>query len=318
LLVKGIETQVDQEQNKFQLWVKDEDRCGEALEIFRQFKANPTDPRYLSSVDEAKEIVRTESKKRQKMKQNMVRVNPRNIARKPMLTIVMIVACIFVSVVTEQGDGKPDSIWFKSLAFAMLTEEQAAQLDVKSEQQPWQTITIDSIDRIDVRLASVMRGEVWRVITPIFIHFGVIHILFNMIWLYQFGQILENKYGTFRFGLLVLFTAAVSNILQCIVPIDIGGSAPIPVPGDILITRLGGMSGVVYGLFGFFWMKSKFDRRFEYRITQSTIYILIGSMIFFMLPADFNMGLGGSIANWAHGAGLASGMAVGYLTSPSK
>ena len=62
-------------------------------------------------------------------------------------------------------------------------------------------------------------------------------------------------------------------------------------------------------------MKSTFDRGFGYRIPESTIVILLVWLVACMLP--INMGIG-SVANWAHGIGLAVGMAIGYGTSMNR
>ena len=140
-----------------------------------------------------------------------------------------------------------------------------------------------------------------------------------MYMFFQFGKVIENRYGTWKFGLLVLATAAIPMIVQCLVPMELGGSPPYSI-GDTRITSVGGMSGVVYGLFGFFWMKSTYDRSFGYRIPQSTVLILLVWLVFCMLPADMRaqIGFGSHVANWAHGIGLAVGVAIGYATSITK
>ncbi|MDA7859467.1 rhomboid family intramembrane serine protease, partial [Mariniblastus sp.] len=114
-----------------------------------------------------------------------------------------------------------------------------------------------------------------------------------------------------------LATAIFSSLLQGIVPGSVGGSTPGLTPGGYWISAFGGMSGVVYGLFGFIWMKSTYDPNFGYRLSQSTIIILMGWMFFCMLPAEMRQGIGfgSNVANWAHGVGLIVGLAVGYATS---
>jgi membrane associated rhomboid family serine protease len=138
-----------------------------------------------------------------------------------------------------------------------------------------------------------MRGEVWRVITPIFIHFGPLHILFNLLWLRDLGSMIEGRQSTWYLGLLVLVMAIGSNVAQFLV------SGPV----------FGGMSGVVYGLLGYVWLRGKFDPASGLFLHQSTVVMM---MIWFV--AGYT-GILGNIANTAHAAGLGIGAAWGYLAS---
>jgi GlpG protein len=236
--------------------------------------------------------------------------------RRPPLTLIMIGICIVVALLTDFGSKKvpADAPIYRALEFVSVGPPASAELASKYDQ-----------DALPLRLASISRGEIWRTVTPIFIHFGVIHILFNMYMFFQIGSLIENRYGTLKFGLLVLATAVISNLFQCLVPVSIGGSPPYAFSteeGLLLITRLGGMSGVVYGLFGFVWMKSTYDRSFGYRISQSTVMILMVWLVLCMVPQDQLSNTIGismpNVANWAHGVGLAVGMAVGYITTMAK
>jgi GlpG protein len=69
----------------------------------------------------------------------------------------------------------------------------------------------------------------------------------------------------------------------------------------------GGMSGVVYGLFGYVWMKVQFDPRSGFVLDPVTVVVMIGWLFLCMT------GYLGNIANAAHVAGLLAGMAFGYL-----
>jgi membrane associated rhomboid family serine protease len=77
-------------------------------------------------------------------------------------------------------------------------------------------------------------GEWWRLITSGFLHFGIIHLGFNMYLLYMLGQMLEPSIGRIRFA-LVYFAAL------------LGGAA-----GSVLLDEglAGGASGAVFGLMG--------------------------------------------------------------------
>src|SRR5690606_24136644 len=102
-------------------------------------------------------------------------------------------------------------------------------------------------------LPEIRRGEVWRLFTPMFIHFGFLHILFNMLWLRDLGSMIEHRESGLRLLILVLVVSSFSNLAQYTIAIpgfpSLSGGAP----------NFGGMSGVVYGLLGYVWIRGKFD-----------------------------------------------------------
>lgn len=145
-------------------------------------------------------------------------------------------------------------------------------------------------------LREVLQGQIWRLITPIFIHFGVIHILFNMLWLYDLGGNIERMQGSPRIGILVGITAVAGNLAQFL------WAGP----------DFGGMSGVIYGLLGYTWIQGRLNPRSGMILHQ---YIVIMMMAWFVLCW---LGVIGNVANMAHTMGLVGGVALGWFFSPNK
>ncbi|CZQ83178.1 Hypothetical protein Tpal_409 [Trichococcus palustris] len=61
---------------------------------------------------------------------------------------------------------------------------------------------------------AIVNGEVWRLITPIFIHIGFTHLLVNSITLYYLGTQMEIIYGSLRFALIYLLSGLMGNIMS--------------------------------------------------------------------------------------------------------
>lgn len=145
----------------------------------------------------------------------------------------------------------------------------------------------------------ILNGQIWRLVTPIFLHFPVIgiifaHLAFNMVWLWQFGAKVE-RYDSSRFLLWFIITAGVfSNVIQSLFSAGI----------------FGGMSGVVYALLGYLFIRTHLDSRYLGRVPDNISYFLIG----FMLLSGVGL-LGDNIADAAHFSGFVFGAIVGYLSS---
>lgn len=309
LLTKGIRAQAEQEEGLWEIWAKDEDQVELATEELNQFLANPSAEQYRGAIQKAGELERERQRQRREIQKNIVKVSDRGVGqqRSPLTTLLIVISAI-VFLLTNFGEptNRSEST-FRSLAFLGVQGPQTVKILEAAD---------NDLDAPSVRLASIGKFEIWRLITPIFLHFGVFHILFNMIWLYQLGRVIEFRYGTFWYGLLVLAVAAGSNFAQGVVPGELGGSVPFS-NGNFLIAPFGGMSGVVYGLFGFIWMKSTYDRSSGFRIPGSTVIFLLGYLFFCMTPFSEQL-LGTAVANWCHGIGLVVGMVAGLLPGWSR
>ena len=82
----------------------------------------------------------------------------------------------------------------------------------------------------------IAEGEYWRLVTPIFIHAGFSHLLFNCFSLIIIGPGLEDILGTFRFVLLFMLSGILANILTFF--------------AEPLMYAHVGASGSIYGIFG--------------------------------------------------------------------
>ena len=143
-------------------------------------------------------------------------------------------------------------------------------------------------------VSAIWEGQPWRLFTPMLLHFGWLHIFFNMWWMKDLGTAIERVFSSRYLLVLVLVIAAVSHVLEYVM------SGP---------RIFGGMSGVVYGLFAFIWIRGRFDPSFPYRIPQQLVTFML-----IWLALGFT-GLVGHIANWVHLGGLLTGAAWGFVTA---
>ncbi|MFT5520013.1 MAG: GlpG protein [Enterobacterales bacterium] len=145
-------------------------------------------------------------------------------------------------------------------------------------------------------LIEIASGEYWRLLTPIFLHFMTIHILFNMMWLWDLGGSIERIQSPKFLLFFVVTVGILSNLFQYY---SSGYSA------------FGGMSGVVYGLLGYTWMRSlKADS--GYSLPKSIIAFMLGWLVLGYT------GLIGPIANGAHLAGMVLGVVYGFIWNNMK
>ena len=280
LYVVGIENQVEADDTqKWALWIHSEDQIATARGLLEEFKTNPDHPRYQQGAKAAEERrvldqQAEEAARRRTIdgRETLVRSQSMGIAP---LTLLFIVVCVTVSLISGFGD-KTDPI---STLFISSHSPSGGSL----------------LGRF-LSLREFLQGQVWRVFTPIFIHFGFIHLLFNMLWMKDLGAAIERRESSGTLAILVLSIAGISNVAQYL------AHGP----------HFGGMSGVVYGLLAYIWIRGKFDPFSGYYVPPPTL-VFMGLWFFACL-----LGIIANVANTVHTAGLLVGMAWGYISAKSR
>ena len=280
LVTQGVTAHAENEPAGWVIWVRDENHLDQAKEELGRFAEDPADSRYDGAESAAETIRQQELQKREAGRKNVVEMRGRwnrpTLRRHP-LVVTLIGLSVLVAIGTNAGNARQGAV-MRKLAIADI---------VRFYQDGPEA------------LVEVRNGEIWRVVTPIFIPFGIIHLLFNMYWLNYLGGQIEERGGRWRLALLVLTIAVASNLAQFFIgefP-DIGVRKPL----------FGGMSGVVYGLLGYIWMKIRFDPWMGLHISRDTVFLMIGWLLLCYT------GVMGSVANTAHAVGLGVGITIGYL-----
>ncbi|MGE5196428.1 MAG: rhomboid family intramembrane serine protease [Anaerolineae bacterium] len=157
---------------------------------------------------------------------------------------------------------------------------------------------------------KIKKGEVWRLFTPCLMHYGFLHLLFNMGWAWVLGIPIESRIGKWKMALLVILIAIISNLAQYLM----SGFAFL------------GFSAVDVGLAGFIWMRQKIAPWEGYLLQKATLLFLfvyvaaifaLGVVSFFLQlfkVGEFPV----SFANTAHIVGGLAGLLFGRFSFFSR
>jgi GlpG protein len=277
LLTLKIETRLEQQPDGWIIWVCDEDRVAQARQEFAEFTRNPQDARFSRAARTAHELRLRELEEEEDYRQRLTefRKQMTEPAQHPRtVTAFLLAAAVVVTLYTNFGQMKDGYVQL---------------LPISSEPGPY--------------LTQIAHGEVWRLITPIFIHVSIVHLFFNCMVMASLAGQVERLQGSPRLIWLVLVFAVLSNLTQFYF-----GNLTINLPLRITLrpdAHFGGLSGVAYGLFGYVWMKSRLEPQLGLEMTSTTAVIMI---VWFFACLT---GMMGPIANAAHAAGLVLGLAIG-------
>ncbi|MEK0448913.1 MAG: Rhomboid protease GlpG [Verrucomicrobiota bacterium] len=315
LYVKGIDNDVEHAEGEgFEIWVHDDAQLDAARAHLDSFLENPAAPEFSadSEAEKKRKQEALEDKKRKSRIINTERLGyERNFSAFAWLPMLLAVLSLAITIVAGSLEFLPERMQPEGLEKEERTEWRTtvfSKLMITEFRPPrFDGLKPDSLEDIqalaanpreilrrsaDSTLPEVRSGEVWRLITPIFIHSGILHLVFNMMWLRDLGGFVHNRFGWLYLAVLVFISGALSNYAQLL------WSGPL----------FGGMSGVNYAIFGFLWMRGKHDRFLAWTMDNTIVQMML---IWFFVCA---VGLIPNVANMAHGAGLVIGMAWGFIS----
>ncbi|WP_241663873.1 rhomboid family intramembrane serine protease [Stutzerimonas nosocomialis] len=193
------------------------------------------------------------------------------------LTVAMLLVTLVVALITHVGENFETIRWFSFTDFRI----QGGYAYFASLEQ------------------SLDAGQWWRLVTPMFIHFGWLHLAMNSLWYWELGRRIETRQGLVALLGLTLLYSLVSNFAQY----AYGGTG-----------IFGGLSGVLYGLLGHCWLYQKLAPGEAYRLPPGVIVLMLAWLVICLTGVIEVVSFGAlAIANAAHVGGLVAGCLTGVL-----
>ncbi|MFJ4456758.1 rhomboid family intramembrane serine protease [Pseudomonas sp. NPDC089392] len=196
-------------------------------------------------------------------------------ARACKITTLTLLLCFIVAGLTSLGDNFTTISWFTFLDFRV----QGDYLYFTSLAQ-----TLD-------------QGQWWRLVSPMLLHFGVLHLAMNSLWYWELGKRIELRQGPWALLGLTLLFSLVSNLAQHYT------SGP---------SLFGGLSGVLYGLLGHIWLYQWLAPNRFFNLPKGVLVMMLIWLVVCLTGVVGTLGLG-QIANAAHVGGLLIGCLTGLL-----
>ncbi len=142
----------------------------------------------------------------------------------------------------------------------------------------------------------IVEGQVWRLLTSIFLHIGLMHLLFNSYALFRLGMDVERVFGAGRFLILYLLSGVSGSLLSFAFNPQLSAGA----------------SGAIFGLIGALGAHLFRHREAFGRLGQRRLWDVIGVALYNLVFGFITPG----IDNLGHLGGLLSGVVLGWLLGP--
>jgi GlpG protein len=274
----------------YQLWVQDEDQLSAAGAAFEAFQQDPSNARFDTPIIEEPEP--------QIPDPEAPPPEPRRF-KTHMTHFFLILCALFffldtVQEIPLQKEGLSDKTFmmtplqatflfdlppvfgqleavikkYENQKLDAIPPEVAAELAAAEKTPYWRGLygwVVSKIKGEDASLGEgplfsrIRQGEVWRLFTPCLLHGNLLHILFNMLWLWYLGRPIEERIGPWRTLLLTLAAGIGPNIAQYLIS------------GPFFI----GYSGIVMALAGFIWMRERIAPWEGYPLNKGTVLFLL-------------------------------------------
>ncbi len=144
---------------------------------------------------------------------------------------------------------------------------------------------------------NILVGQYWRLVTPIFLHIGIIHLLFNSYALNLFGREVEQLFGSLRFAIIYFLAGIAGSMLSFAFSPSVSAGA----------------SGAIFGIIGA--MAAFLIRNREtFGETGRQHLRSLGAMIVLNLVLGVTLA---GIDNFGHVGGLVTGAILGFALSPT-
>ncbi len=267
-LYKTVEVHFDKEETEPTIWALDDEHIGQLKDVLSSFASNPEASQWQAAIREGSAIA--------KIKQKQA-----------------------VKAPAAKSSSEPSYIFtYSTLVFCFLV----FALDYFDPQHAIRQLLAFSTTYFVTysgwfNLPEIQSGQIWRLVTPIFLHGNLLHLIFNMIWFYQLGRQLEDFFSKRLVVILTLSIAILSHIAFFLV------SGPSFV----------GMSGVIYGYCTFLWAMDRYDpTRVRGADLQPVTFLMYWYVFCLALTV---IGLG--VANTIHGVGALVGYLAGVWVSKS-
>lgn len=143
-------------------------------------------------------------------------------------------------------------------------------------------------------------GQYWRLFTSMFMHFGLMHILNNMVMLGAVGHIVEIAMGHVRFLIAYIVAGICGGALSYVVMLH---------NNDYAVSA--GASGAIFGMVGALVWIVIVNRGFYEGISRQQVIFMVILMIYYGVSTS-------GVDNWDHLGGLAGGFIISIVLYRKK